>query len=162
MWVVVGEQPKLRLEHFGNGIDEQGSRLVPTGEMEPIIAHCEEQIAKHAPKDLTSADRAAWIKTKTTEMNRRHAIEQAYYKNTPRSIAWNAWNDAGIVVEEITEQLVNTRPTTIGGVGAVLEYWSEIASEVDEDDPCFETDLQSTVQFLEKMAVAAKAIGGRS
>jgi hypothetical protein len=30
--------------------------VVPTGEMEPIIAHCEEQIANHAPKDMSGAD----------------------------------------------------------------------------------------------------------
>jgi hypothetical protein len=161
--VVVGEKPKQRLEIFGNGVDEQGWRRVATGETEPIIAYCEKQIAEHAPKDLTDADRAAWIKTKTTEMCRRKGAESAHYKNTPRSLAYDAWNNACNVVESVTNQLVNTRPTTIGGVAAVLAYWSEIASEVDGDEePYFETDLNSTVQFLEKMAVAAKAVGGRS
>jgi hypothetical protein len=83
--------------------------------MEPIIAHCEEQIAEHAPKDLTGADRAAWIKTKATEMRRRHAAESAHYKNTPRCLTYDAWNNACKVVESITSQLVSTRPTTIGG-----------------------------------------------
>jgi hypothetical protein len=51
------------------------------------------------------------------------------------------------------EQLANTRPTTIGGVAAVLAYWSEIASEDH-----LETDLGSTVTFMEALAEVVREI----
>jgi hypothetical protein len=123
-----------------------------TGEMTPIIAHTE-QIAANAPTDLTGAEQTAWIRSKTTEMRRRHAVERARYNNTPRSLAYDAWNAACIAAEAVTEQLANTRPTTIGRVAAVLAYWSEIASEDH-----FETDLGSTVTFMEALAEAVREI----
>jgi hypothetical protein len=152
MEIIVGEEPVTDWKK----ITVDGLRQFHefrTGEMQPIIAHNEKQIAAHAPTHLTEAEQATWVRNKTTEMESRYAAKCAHYEETPRSRAYNAWNDACIVAEAVTKQLVDARPTTIGGVAAVLAYWSEIASEDH-----FETDLGSTTTFLEALAEAVQAI----
>jgi hypothetical protein len=123
-----------------------------TGKMLPVVARTEEQIVAGAPRDLIGPERDAWIKSKTNELRRRDAIERAHYEKTPRSLTWNAWNEVCKVAEAVTKQLVDTRPTTIGGVAAALAYWSEIASECDD------TDLDCTVEFLEGLTEALAKI----
>jgi hypothetical protein len=166
--IVVGERPKYKgvnlldpdaepvgcrgrssiFADFSNK-DEIHVRRVPTGEMEPIIARSREQIADSAPVDMTDPERAAWIKM----MERRLRAAERRYKNSSRSLAYDVWNDTHDVLERLTKEMVSTPPTTIGGVAAVLAYWSEIATE----DESF-LDLFSTARFLEKMAEATSAI----
>jgi hypothetical protein len=86
----------------------------------------------------------------------------------PRHSGWfaevcRAIDAAALPPSFMVSGLVATQSMTVAGVAAALAYWSEIASEVDGDgEPHFETDLNSTVQFLEKMALAGKAIGGQA
>jgi hypothetical protein len=148
--VVVGERPKMKFERIPTDSEnEELIRYRPTGEMEPILAHTREQIADSAPEDMTDSERAAWIKM----MERRLRATERRYKNSSRSLAYDVWNDAADVLDRLTEQMINTRPTTTAGVAAVLAYWSEIATE-DEHS----LDLFSTIHFLEQVAEATQAL----
>jgi hypothetical protein len=50
--------------------------------------------------------------------------------------------------------LIETSPTTVAGVAAVLAHWSKIMNE-DEHD----RDFISTTEFLESLAEGVKALG---
>jgi hypothetical protein len=149
--IVIGEYAEKKCEYTrGLGpLAEHHAHLTPTGKMVPIVAFSKVDIARNAPVDMTDPERSAWIKM----MERRLRAAKRRYKNSPRSLAYDVWNDAGRVLRRLTEEMIDTPPTTIGGVAAVLTYWSEIATE----DQHF-LDLYATAGFLEKMGQAAAAI----
>jgi hypothetical protein len=72
-----------------------------------------------------------------------------------RDVAYDRWNNQCEVVTQITEELVETTPTTMAGLAALLTYWSEI---MDEDTA--DRDFLKTSEFLEKLGL--RFGGGRS
>jgi hypothetical protein len=67
--------------------------------------------------------------------------QAARYKGTPGNIAFDRWNNQCGEVDEATEALVETCPTTIIGAAAALEYWAEFSARLDE---CSEFDFLAT------------------
>jgi hypothetical protein len=155
--VVVGEKPVRKRESIQDDDDAHHIRYVPTGEMKPIVVWSEDVLANHAPTDLSETERAAWIKEKTKELQRN---QRAYFQredDSPRGRAYDAWNAANEITLRLSKQMIETRPTTMAGVAAVLAHWSRVMDE-DEHD----RDFFSTREFLKKIAEAVQAIAGQS
>jgi hypothetical protein len=157
--VVVGERPNTELDRVfetdADGISNM--RWFQTTKMRPIVVFIPKMIANYAPKDLGEAERAEWIKDKTNELRRnKRAYERRKRRNenSARSLAWSAWNKAGEVTDGLSKQLIETSPTTVAGVAAVLAHWSEVMDE-DEHD----RDFISTTEFLQSLAKGVKALG---
>jgi hypothetical protein len=149
--VVVGEQPMrsmVKIVHQGE--EAWTYRDV----MRPIVVFIPKMIPGYAPKDLGEAERAAWIKDKTNELRRNRRAYDKRNKNTPRDVAYNAWNEAGKVTDGLSKEIIETAPTTMAGVAAVLAHWSNVMNEEDHD-----RDFISTTEFLESLAKGVKAIG---
>jgi hypothetical protein len=151
--VVVGEKKIRRDELVERNEDVLHMRFVPTDEVEPIVVLNEKHLPQYAPTNLTEDERAGWVKEKTKELRRNRRADNHRRRNSPYGRAYDAWNEACEIAEELTGRLVETRPTTVAGLAAVLAYWSEIATE----DEHF-LDLYATASFLEKMGQAAQAI----
>lgn len=82
-------------------------------------------------------------------MRRNKRAYKRRNENSARSPAWNAWNEAGNVTDGLSQQLIETSPTTVAGVAAVLAHWSKVMDE-DEHD----RDLISTQEFLANLSGA--------
>jgi hypothetical protein len=145
--VVVGEQPMRSVEIVRN--DEEAIHFNYPLKMEPIVVFVPKMIANYVPRDLGEAERAAWIKDKTNELRRNKRAYKRRNENSARSLAWNAWNEAGNVTDGLSQQLIETSPTTVAGVAAVLAHWSKVMDE-DEHD----RDLISTQEFLANLSGA--------
>jgi hypothetical protein len=91
---------------------------------------------------------------KTKELRRNKRAYARRNKNPQRDGAYDAWNEASIVVDGLSKQLIETAPTTVAGVAAVLAHWSEVMDEEEHD-----RDFISTTEFLESLAEGVKAIG---
>jgi hypothetical protein len=154
--VVVGECPRTELEKVietdADGVSNL--RWFQTTRMRPIVVFIPKMIANYAPKDLGEAWRAAWIKDKTNELRRNKRAYKKRNENSARSLAWDAWNEAGKVTDGLSKQIIETSPTTVAGVAAVLAHWSKIMDE-DEHD----RDFISTGELLKNLAKGIKAIG---
>jgi hypothetical protein len=72
-----------------------------------------------------------------------------------RAEIYDRWDDLSDGMEEVTEELVATTPTTMAGVAALLAYWSEI---MGDDGAGQRQDIYDTQEFLEHLA---EAIGDR-
>ena len=117
----------------------------------------EREVSKRLrPNGPLTRGSAAWIKKKTKELRRNRRAYEQRNKNTPRSRAYEAWNEANEITIGLSRQLIETRATTMAGIAAVLGYWSQVMDEEEHD-----RDLISTREFLEKIAEAAQAIGVR-
>jgi hypothetical protein len=106
---------------------------------------------------LPESEQEAWVEKKFDELCDLRKKELAEDANTPRGIAWNAWNDSCNVLASTMELLIETRPATIAGVAAVLQHWLEFTKA----DTGMEVvgDEVDTARFLEGLAEAAKAVG---
>jgi hypothetical protein len=100
--------------------------------------------------DWSVAQRMVW---RSAEMTRR--------KETPRDSAWQRMSDQYDEVDRLSDALVATAPTTIGGVAFVLEYWAELmAHDGDSGDFNF-LDLDCGSRFLAGVAAALRNIVAR-
>jgi hypothetical protein len=151
--VVVGKKMIRDLQIVERNEDVLHMRSVPTDEMEPIVVLNEKHLPDYAPKNLTEEERAGWVKEKTKELRRNRRAEDDRCRNSPYGRAYDKWNKACEITNDLAGQLMDTRPTTPAGLAAVLAYWSEIASEEH-----VKVDFIGTVEFLEKIADAAQAL----
>jgi hypothetical protein len=97
------------------------------------------------PPDMhSSEDRVAWVKAELD-------------KPTPRSIAYDRWNDSVHAVVEATDGLLDTPPATLAGAAAALEYWAEFvhdtygSEEYDFLDDCNATFVQGIARAIRTM-----------
>jgi hypothetical protein len=106
---------------------------------------------------LPESEQEAWVEKKFDELCDLRKKELAEDANTPRGIAWSAWNGSCNVLASTMELLIETRPATIAGVAAVLQHWLEFTKA----DTGMEVvgDEVDTARFLEGLAEAAKAVG---
>jgi hypothetical protein len=74
--------------------------------------------------------------------------QAARYEGTPSQIASDRWNNQSDELDEATEVLVETSPTTIAGAAAALEYWAEFSVRLGEcsDFDFLEMDCGSRLQ----------------
>jgi hypothetical protein len=144
---------KIADEHPYEDDDNRGV-VVREGSWKPFVVWNEKGLVHYAPKDLDEAGKAAWIKDKTKELRRNKRAYARRNKNPQRDAAYKAWNEAGIAVDGLSKQIIETSPTTVAGVAAVLAHWSKVMDE-DEHD----RDFISTGEFLEKLAKGVKALG---
>lgn len=144
--VVVGERPKLRQEVIRNDPrSEIHLRWLRDGpEMEPIVVFDESSLAEYAPTE--DEERTAWIKEKTKELRRNQCAFDKRYRNSPRSYAYEAWNEACEITASLSGQLFETRPTTTAGIVALLAHWAEVMSEESHD-----RDFIATQELLENL-----------
>ncbi len=160
MAVIVGQRPRSKL--VGMSLDENGMpsfQYEPTNEMEPIVAHTRAQIVGAAPADLDGVERVRWIDRHYRKMLRDHRIEKAKYENSPRSLAYDSWNEADEVVNAISAELRSTvTPTTAAGIAGALAYWADVMDTGDSEDENHDRDAISTVEFIKHMAKAAAAL----
>jgi hypothetical protein len=75
---------------------------------------------------LPEPEREAWVETKLDDLRALSEQQMAEHAKTPRGMAWNAWNETCNVLASTMERLIETRPTTIAGVAAVLQHWLEL------------------------------------
>jgi hypothetical protein len=90
---------------------------------------------------------------------KRSARRDAEYQRTkgnPRRIAYSKWNDAVDAVWPLTDELLNTVPTTFSGIAAALAHWANMA-----DEDAADRDFQRTVEFMEYIAEAARRLAHR-
>jgi hypothetical protein len=152
--VVVGEQPCVEIEKIPLGPEWHQVRWERTSQMKPIVVFIPKMIANYVPKDLDEAERATWIKDKTKELRRNRRAYARRNKNTPRDVAYKAWTEASTVKDALSKQIIETSPTTVAGVAAVIAHWSEVMDEEEHD-----RDFISTTEFLESLAEGVKAVG---
>jgi hypothetical protein len=153
--VVVGEKPVRSVEIVRQDEEVIHFNYPLRGKMEPIIVFIPKMIANYVPKDLDEVEREAWIKDKRKELRRnRRACDRRNKKNTPRNVAYKAWTEASTVKDALSKQLIETAPTTVAGVAAVLAHWSEVMDEEEHD-----RDFISTGELLKNLAKGVKAIG---
>jgi hypothetical protein len=87
--------------------------------------------------------------------------QAARRRGSPREVAYHEWNDLSDATIGITEELVQTTPTTIAGIAAVLEYWAELMAH-DGDGGDFDfLDLDCGSRFLAGVASALRNIVAR-
>jgi hypothetical protein len=151
--VVVGERPDRSTIELVRS-NEEAIRFNYPPKMAPVFVFDEKALAGYAPIELRGEERAAWIKDKTKELRRNRRAYAKRNKNTPRAVAFKAWNEADKVTDGLSKQLIETSPTTVAGVAAVLAHWSKVMDE-DEHD----RDFISTTEFLQSLAKGVKAIG---
>jgi hypothetical protein len=129
--VAVGEQACTELDRVfetdADGVSNM--RWFQTTKMRPIVVFIPKMIASYVPKDLDEVERATWIKDKTKELRRNRRAYKKRNENSARSLAWDAWNEAGKVTDGLSKQLIETSPTTVAGVAAVMAHWSEVMDE---------------------------------
>jgi hypothetical protein len=106
---------------------------------------------------LPEEERAAWIDQKFGELGALVEKQVAEDRQSPRGVAWDAFNDACTAMTDSMQRLIATRPTTIAGVAAALDCWLEFAEaghglEVVGDEA-------DTLDFLNSLAIAAGSIG---
>jgi hypothetical protein len=90
---------------------------------------------------------------------KRRAWRDAEYERTkgnPRRVAHSKLNDAIDAVWLITDELLDTVPTTFAGIAATLAHWANV---VDEDTA--DRDFQRTMEFMEYIAEAARRLAPR-
>jgi hypothetical protein len=107
-----------------------------------------------APTGLSEAERAARVAEKTKELRRNKRAFAKRNRNTARDLAYDAWNEAGKLTDSLSQQLIETPPTTVAGVAALLAHWSKAMDE-DEHD----RDFISTGELLKNLAKGVKALG---
>jgi hypothetical protein len=154
-FVVVGEQPERKLVTLTEDQWEVHHRWELTGKMVPLVARTRPDIEKNAPADLDETERARWIRGKYRELCRSTRAGKAAYADTPRSRAYDAWNEGSIAVERLTEELIETRPTTMAGIIAVVGYWAKVMETDDDQDSLYALDAISTKAFLRKLSKRA-------
>ncbi len=151
--VVIGERPVRSREIVrGDGNDIYFNYPL-TGKMEPVVVFNEKLLASYAPIGLTEADRDAWIKEKTKELRRNRRAYDRRNNNPLRNGAWEAWNEAEEVTNSLSQRLIETSPTTVAGVAALLAHWSNVMDENQHD-----RDFISTAELLKNLAKGVKAI----
>jgi hypothetical protein len=158
--ILIREYPERSTEVIERSDDAFHVRFVRTGKMVPVIACSVPDIEREAPKALSAPERAAWVEEKVGELERFRRMEAAEREKTPRHAAWVAMNTSWSVLEETTEQLLRTRPTTAAGAVAALEHWTEFSPFADDfgDDDSAEriTEfLRGIVDVLAKGIAAA-------
>ena len=92
-------------------------------------------------------------------IEKRSAWRDAEYERTkgnPRRVAHSKWNDAVDAVWLLTDELLNTVPTTFAGIAAALVHWTDMADEDAADRDC-----QRAVEFMEYIAEAARRLAHR-
>ena len=92
-------------------------------------------------------------------IEKRSAWRDAEYERTkgnPRRVAYSKWNDAVDAVWLLTDELLNTAPTTFAGIAAVLAHRADMAYEDAADQ-----DFQRTGEFMEYIAEAVRRLAHR-
>jgi hypothetical protein len=122
----------------------------------PLVAYSKWDLEAFAC-GLPESEQEAWVEKKFDELCDLRTREIAEGAKAPRGIAWDAYNESCNVLASTMETLIETRPTTIAGVAAVLQHWLEFTKA----DTGMEVvgDEGDTIHFLEGLAEAAKAIG---
>jgi hypothetical protein len=154
-FVVVGEQPERELVELVVLCRDQWEfhdRYELTGKMIPLVARSKSDIERHAPADLDEIERARWIRRKYRELLRATRADEAARDGTPRSQAWEAWNESGKIIERLTKELTETTPATLTGAIAVMAYWAKVMT-IDTEP--YALDAISTKDFLRKLSKRA-------
>jgi hypothetical protein len=149
--VIVGTTPVRKRETVTADENEFHVRWLLSGETEPIVVYNKKYLSQYVPSGLSEADQAAWIADKTKELRRNRRAYNRRLKKDPRSIAYDAWNEADKVTNALSEQLIERPPMTVAGVIAVMMHWSEVMSENQYD-----RDFISTQELLRNLA---KSVG---
>jgi hypothetical protein len=121
----LGEYPEIKHKFTGEfmgGIPEL--QEVHTGCMVPRYATIPREIDDNVPADC--ADPEAWKAQKRREFDEWSGCDE----NSPKSLAYDAWNAAHRRLVAATAEL-NTRPSTLAEIAALLRY---IAESYDGDD----------------------------
>jgi hypothetical protein len=120
--------------------------MAKAGEIDPVFAAAErlraaleEYDAAHAhfnamdalyPRETEPDDFMDWT------IEQRYAwqdAEIARREGGPRDIAYDRWNDQCEKLNEATEALIATIPTTAAGIAVALEHWSEFSDRISGD-----------------------------
>jgi len=154
MQIIVGEEPEIKLKNeVVDGLWTRHEYL--TGNMVPIFAHTKNQIEHYAPKDLSEDQRTEWVRQKYAKMLRDYRNREAKFKKSQRSVTYDAWNAKCDAMVAASKRLIETQPTTLAGISAVLAYWAKVADE----DEC-DRDFISTVEFLVSTAENVRSLIG--
>jgi len=130
--IYLGEFPEIKREFFGEWRDLQ-MREVHTGRMVPRYATLPREIDDNVPADCADPD--AWKAQKRRELKEWSGSTEG----SPKSVAYDAWNAAHRRLVEATAEL-NTRPSTLAGVAALLRYIAEFHDDEVWTDCVFEKD----------------------
>jgi hypothetical protein len=96
-----------------------------TKPVRPLVAYDKWDLEAFAC-GLPEPEREAWVETKLDDLRALTKQQMAEHAKTPRGMAWDAWNETCNVLASTMERLIETRPTTIAGVAAVLQHWLEL------------------------------------
>jgi hypothetical protein len=121
----------------------------------PLVANNKWEIEANAGC-LPESEQLAWIEQKFDELRALVERQCAEVEESPRGIAWRAYDDACMALTNSMERLIAARPTTIAGVSAALDCWLEFV----EADTGMEVvgDEGDTINFLTGLAEAVRAI----
>jgi hypothetical protein len=124
--IYLGEFPEIKQEFFGEWRDLQ-MREVHTGRMVPRYGRLPVEIDDSVPADCADPD--AWKAQKHRELKEWFGSTEG----SPRSVAYDAWNAAHRRLVVATAEL-NTRPSTLAGVAALLRCVAESYGGDDDGD----------------------------
>jgi hypothetical protein len=160
----LGEYPEIKHEVTGE-IHALQFHEVHTGCMVPRYATCPANIDNSVPADCADAD--AWKAQKRREFDEWSGCNDG----SPKSIAYDAWDAAHRRLVVATAEL-NTRPSTLAGVAALLRYiaefhdddgvWADCLFEEDDEDserPPIINNNGLFKKILETLAETAESIG---
>jgi hypothetical protein len=100
------------------------------------------------PREEDPEDFLEWSSAQRTAYR---DAEIARMKGHPINVAWDAWNDQVNAVAAITQELIDTAPTTVAGVAAALAHWAYVAGTGDDFDA-------NTAELLERLAEALRRL----
>ena len=164
--IYLGEFPEIRHEVSGEWHALQ-TREVHTGRMAPRYANFPAKIDNNVPADCPDPD--AWKAQKHRELDEWFGC----FDGSAISVAYHAWNALHQQLIEATAEL-NTRPSTLAGVAALLRYiaefhddeiWADVIYEDDDEDSERPPIIDNTGLFqtvLGTLADAAESIRPRS
>jgi hypothetical protein len=145
------------------GCDNEGPfwRWKRTGEKIPIYAYGTDEIERKVPKDLDDQAKKAWIDERTQELIKEEERAKSEYAKTDQGKLEAPSDVAAADDWYLLQELVETVPTTPGGLAALLayvrteQYVREQVFGIDEEL----TSLTNTYAWtMERLACAAAGL----
>jgi hypothetical protein len=118
-------------------LDGQGVRTMifaPSRERKPVYVSDPDQIKNNVPPEIEDDAREAWIKGKQAELSKEQRRIDRNFARTKLGKLEAIRDAAAERVDEAADALVDTKPTTIEGVSALLTYFGESDENMFPDD----------------------------
>jgi hypothetical protein len=130
----------------------------PNGKKKPVLAYSYEEIERDAKHYAKESDRDAWIEKQIAKFDKEERrIAQLHSRTKLGKLeaivdkTSEAETEAGLVLAE-------TKPTSLEGAVALLDYFAEVAGSGNESFPDSERDDQPFAVAIARNI--AKALGG--